>query len=131
MIDDILELKSRCNFGDEIGRSYRLTAREVGCILHIASHQQMTSKELSQLMNLSASRGSRIISRLSERGFIHIEQDSEDRRSYKISLTTDGESCYEDILKQKQLCEELLTSRLSEEEKLIVSRGLNLLLHVM
>ena len=131
VIDDILELKSKCNFGDEIGRSYQLTAREVGCIFKIAAHEEITSKELSRLMGLSASRGSRIISGLSLRGFISVEYDRIDKRSYRLSLTEAGKACYEDILEQKRLCEERLTAQLSEEERKIVRQGLDLLIQVM
>ena len=131
VIDAILELKNRCNFGDEIGRAYRLTAREVGCIFKIAAHQSISSKDLSHLMGLSASRGSRIVSKLADRGFIHAEIDSEDRRLVRLSLTMAGKHCNTDILREKQACEQRLSAKLSEEQQEIVRQALDLLLKVI
>jgi DNA-binding MarR family transcriptional regulator len=131
VIDDILELKSRCDFAQQIGSSYNLTEREVGCIFKIASHQDITSKDLSHLLGLSASRGSRIISRLAQRGFVKIVQDKEDRRSYCLSLSKEGEKCYADILEKKLQCEQRLTEHLTKQQQDIIKEGLNLLIQVM
>lgn len=131
MIDNILELKSRCNIGDEIGRAYHLTAREVACIFKIASHQPITSKELSASLGLSPSRGSRVVSKLLERGFVQAGHDLADRRSYRLSLTSEGEKCFTEIMKQKEACEKRLSDQLNGAELETVKRGLELLLQVI
>lgn len=131
LIDEIMELKKRCNFADEIGKTYKITLGEVSCISEIAQHEPMTSKEVSALLDLSPSRGSRIISRLIEREFIKGEVDKKDRRYLTLSLTELGKECYKNILIEKDQCETRLLAKLSEEQRDAVKSGLEILLQVM
>ncbi len=131
MIDEILELKKRCNFSDEIGKSFNLTQGEVSCISAIAQCENISSKDLSTLMELSPSRGSRVISKLIQRGFISGSSDEHDRRYLSLSLTSEGEICYRAILNEKRLCEERILSGLDDAQKLAVKQGLDILLQVI
>jgi DNA-binding MarR family transcriptional regulator len=131
LIDDILELKKRCDFIQQIGSTYDLSEREVDCMFKIASHEDITSKDLSQLLGLSPSRGSRVVSRLVQRGFIEVSHDDQDRRSYKLSLSDNGKACYQDILQQKNLCEQRLTEQLTDSQRETVMQGLGLLMRVI
>ncbi|MBL7006811.1 MAG: MarR family transcriptional regulator [Spirochaetia bacterium] len=131
MIDEILELKKRCNFSDEIGLAFNLTLGEVACISIIAGHKTLSSKNLSSLMDLSPSRGSRVISRLIDRGFIVAKPDENDRRNLSLSLTEAGKKCNSAIQKEKKCCEERILSELTIEQKTAVNNGLNILLQVL
>lgn len=131
MIDEILELKKRCNFGDEIGRSFNLTLGEVACISTVARFETLTSKDLAAYLDLSPSRGSRIVSGLITRGFIKGETDVHDRRYLALSLTESGEACYRQILDEKEACENRLLAQLTEEQKTAVRDGLHILLQVI
>lgn len=131
LIDDILELKKRCDFIQQIGSTYGLSEREVDCVFKIASHEDITSKDLSHLLGLSPSRGSRVVNHLVQRGFIEVSHDDQDRRSNKLSLSDNGRVCYQDILKQKRLCEQRLIEQLTESQRETVLKGLGLLMRVI
>ncbi len=131
MIDKILELKKRCTFSDEIGRAYNLTVGEVECISTIATHKRLSSKHLASLMELSPSRGSRIVSRLIERGFIQGAADTNDRRYLSLTLSKKGEQCCKKIIQEKKLCEERILQQLNDQEKQTVAEGLDILLRLM
>ncbi|NQT57917.1 MAG: MarR family transcriptional regulator [Bacteroidetes bacterium] len=131
MIDEILELKKRCNFSDEIGLAFNLTLGEVACISIIAKHETLSSKNLSSLMDLSPSRGSRVISRLTDRGFIVGKPDKNDRRYLSLSLTEAGKRCDLAIQYEKRCCEERILAELTNEQKTAVNNGLNILLQVL
>lgn len=131
MIDQILELKKRCNFSNEIGKAFNLTMGEVAFISTISQHKNLSSKDLSSLMDLSPSRGSRIISKLIDRGFIQCQPDSNDRRCLVLSLTETGQTCCSAIEKEKHLCEERILHKLTNEQKQAVKNGLDILLQIM
>jgi DNA-binding MarR family transcriptional regulator len=131
MIDEILEIKKRCNFSDEIGKEHGLTPNEVECISAIASHTAISSKHLSSIMDLSPSRGSRIVNRLIDRNFVSATADIHDRRYLSLSLTKKGEGCYVDIQREKQLCAQRLLASLDADQIHAVENGLKILLKVM
>ncbi len=131
MIDSILELKSRCSFAEEIGKAHKLSARDVSCLSMIAIHDGVSLKEIAEEIGLSTSRGSRVVNRLKERGFIKVIPDEVDRRGIKLSLTASGDECFADLLKEKLACERRLSSGLTLEEQRIIQEGLSLLLKVM
>ncbi len=131
MIDRILELKKRCGFSDEIGKTHQLTMGDVDCISAIAAYQPLRSKELAEYMSLSPSRGSRIVGRLLQRGLVTMHPDNLDRRSMVISLTKEGSTCFEAVQQEKLQCEERILKALSVEEQQTVRKGLELLLHVI
>ncbi len=131
MIDSILELKSRCSFAEEIGKTHNLTARDVSCLSMIAMHGGISLKEIAEEIGLSTSRGSRVVNRLKERGFIVVIPDEVDRRAVKLSLSDSGNECYQDLIKEKLACEQRLSSGLTPEEQKKIQEGLSLLLKVM
>jgi DNA-binding MarR family transcriptional regulator len=131
MIDEILQIKKRCNFSDEIGKEHGLTPNEVECISAIASHTTISSKHLSSIMDLSPSRGSRIVNKLIDRNFVSAAPDTHDRRYLSLSLTKKGEGCYVDIQREKQLCAQRLLASLDADQIHAVENGLKILLQVM
>lgn len=131
MIDLILDFKNRCNIFKNIGQDYSLTEREVHCITLVDEEGLLSSKSLSASMHLSPSRGSRIITRLMDKGFLSSQKDDEDRRSILISLTEEGGACMESIRREKAKCEKLLLGNLSAEEIRIVEQGFKILLRSM
>jgi DNA-binding MarR family transcriptional regulator len=131
MIEEILELKKRCSFGDEIGRAYQLSLGEVACITTVAHLGALTSKELASRLGISPSRASRVVGGLMQRGFIRGAADPADRRFLTLSLTDTGSVCYEEILQEKKRCEARLLSQLTDEQRAAVQDGLNILLQVI
>lgn len=131
MIEDILRINKRCYFGDEIGKTHDLTLGEVECISAIARNEELTSKNLSSILELSPSRGSRIVNKLVERNFVKTRFDSHDRRTVLLSLTQKGHECYLELEEEKHRCEQRLFAQLDEEQLHVVEQGLHILLNVI
>lgn len=131
MIDEILLLKERCNFSDEIGKTFGITVRDASFIEAIHHNTALSSKELADSLDLSPSRGSRIVAKLIDKGLVQAEVDTLDRRATILSLTPEGNRCYDVITKEKQACELLLKNLLTADQIKIVSEGLSLLLQVI
>lgn len=131
MIDTILELKRRCSFAEQMGHAYDFSPQDVSCIRLIADHPGSSVHELSELLGISISRASRIVSRLNRRGFIRSESDPNDRRSLQNFLTDEGVVCHYDITRERELCEKRLADKLTDEQRGSIERALKLLLEIM
>lgn len=131
MIDAILQIRRRCNFADEIGKSFDLTLGDVEGLLAIAGNQGLASKDLAELLRLSPSRGSRVIGRLMGKGLVEARADQGDRRSLVLTLTPKGVTCHLQLLEEKALCEQRLRAQLDVEQINIIESGLDSLLKVM
>ena len=90
VVDDILVLNSKCRIPEEIGIEYQLGAKEIECITVIGRRATMHSNSVASCISLSPSRSSRIINRLTDRGFIESIHDSVDRRYVNLVLTEKG-----------------------------------------
>ncbi len=131
MIDKILEFREMCQLEGEIGRDCGLSSREIRCILTVAQQGVLSSKDLSRLVDLSPSRGSRVIGRLVDRGLIRVHQNDHDRRSVELSLSEEGKECHKKIEEDKARCEARLLASLTEEEREMVKSGLDLLMKAL
>lgn len=76
--------------------------------------ERITCQEFAARMNLSISRGSRVIDKLFDKGYIERADLSSDRRCKNIWLTKKGSAVRRKIDEQRQLCEQKLTSDYSE-----------------
>lgn len=131
VIDDILVLNSKCRISEEIGNEYQLGAKEIECITAIGRKATMHSNSVASCIALSPSRSSRILKRLTDRGFIESIHDSVDRRYVNLRLTEEGQSCYRALEKRKQECERRLFAGLDTSEQRTVREGLHLLLNII
>jgi len=131
VVDSILELKDRCHLAEEIGREYGLGEKEISCIVEVGKGGGVCSKDLSVAINLSASRGSRIINRLVDRGLLESSPCRGDKRYIELSLTLEGEMCLDAIERKKQECEREILSHLDETEQIKVEDSLSLLLRIL
>ena len=91
LVDSILEIKNRCHLAEEIGREYQLGQKEISCIIEVGKGDGVCSKNLSRAIDLSPSRGSRVINRLVERGLLESALCRGDKRFIELSLTLEGE----------------------------------------
>jgi DNA-binding MarR family transcriptional regulator len=130
IIDQIIHLKNRCDLDSLIGRSYRLSPREVSCI-YLLDGNPLNSKALSQLMGVSPSRGSRIIHRLEQKGFVVSRPDSGDRRNQIIELSKYGKSCLPELDMEKRACEVRFLDSLNADEIEKVRQGIKILLQAI
>ena len=130
-VDDILQLRTRCRISEEIGREYELSEKEIVCISALGDSGSVHSKTLSDSIGLSPSRGSRIIGRLMDRGFLECVPDPADRRYVNVRLTDQGNECLSTIERRKNECEKRLLAGLTERERNKVREGIGLLLEVI
>lgn len=131
LIDSILELKNRCRIEEEIGSEYQLSAKEIDCVVEVGREDGVCSKNLSTSIELSPSRGSRVINRLIDRGLLESYPCRGDRRYVELSLTEGGRVCLDAIESRKRECERDIFGTLSEDERSTVAEGLKLLLKVL
>ncbi len=89
--------------------------------------QSITCSTLSERMNLSPSRSSRIIDSLVKKGYLKRDVDDQDRRLTFLCLTKKGQKIKCDIEKENKKFEQLLTSELSQQEIEAIKSSLNLL----
>jgi DNA-binding MarR family transcriptional regulator len=126
-IDSIIELKSLCRFEEEIGEECGLAPREVSCLSALAPGEEVTAGELAARLRLSASRASRLITSLRQRGIVTEAFDARDRRAVSIRLTPAGESLLKKVEVKKEECEKRLLRVFSREQLRVVREGLTTL----
>ena len=123
-IDSIIELKSLCRFEEEIGEECGLAPREVSCLSALAPGEDVSAGELAVRLHLSASRASRLITSLRERGIVTETFDHRDRRAVSIRLTPAGERLLKKVELKKEECERRLLSTFNREQLKAVREGL-------
>ncbi|MBN1523229.1 MAG: winged helix DNA-binding protein [Spirochaetales bacterium] len=131
LIDNILELKQKCNFESEISSSLPLTGREISVLCAIHADEQVRSHELAERLDLSDSRASRLIKSLTEKNLLVWKMDNEDRRAAQISLSDEGKEICKQIEDRKCDCEDRILGKLNEEEIAAVKKGLSILMEVL
>ncbi|MBN2739054.1 MAG: MarR family transcriptional regulator [Spirochaetales bacterium] len=131
MIDRIMKIKSKCNFEEEISEAFDLTGREISCICCFNNGLVFSSRDMAGMLGLSASRASRLITRLVEKGYLEEAVDKGDRRFLSISLSKKGQECHDKIEHMKDLCEEELKNKLKPEDFQAIGRGLDALMGIL
>ncbi len=132
IVDDIFLLKRRCMFKiEDLSAEAGLVPREMAAIESLTPGERVSGNELSRRMELSPSRGSRIIERLIRKGFLERETDPHDRRAVLISLSERGGEQKRKIDALKDDCERLLLSKLEGDQLDRVREGMGILLRVM
>ena len=131
LIDKIINLKAKCCIEDEIGEEFNLSVRELSCIFCLKDGEMIHSKDLSMKINLSPSRGSRIINGLIQKGYLLETHNPDDKRYTNLSISEKGLDIYKEANKKKYECEKRLLGNLNNNQKRLVEEGLNILLGVM
>lgn len=132
IVDNIFLLKRRCMFKiEDLSAEAGLVPRELAGIEALFPGERVSGNELSRRMELSPSRGSRIIERLIRKGYLVRETDPHDRRAVLISLSGMGAEQKLKIDALKDDCERLLLSKLEGEQLDRVRDGLEILIRVM
>jgi DNA-binding MarR family transcriptional regulator len=121
----IEELKDRCISNTlKIRKEANLSHSEYAGISVMTNDEIICGNDLSKKMNLSPSRGSRIIDSLVRNGFLTRENDPEDRRRYTLRLADKGIQVKKRIEKTIDECEKKVFSVLSKEEIKHFSRSI-------
>lgn len=124
VIEIIFALKTKCCSKEEkIREELKLSPAEFKGLMSIEPGVIVPCKILSKNMNLSVSRGSRVIEKLMKSGYIEEIKKSTDRRVMNITLTKKGISTHKRILNILKECEHKILKNFKkpELEKLITS----------
>ncbi|RPI16704.1 MAG: MarR family transcriptional regulator [Ignavibacteriae bacterium] len=131
-IDSAILLKNSClKMEEDILNRFNISPSEYKGLLVIDEGEILSGKVYSARMDLSISRGSRIIEHLVKNGYLKHEDCSDDRRCNKVSLTAKGIKLRKEIYKLLDECEEELLSVIPENElvslKSIINKFTNIL----
>ena len=132
IIDLIIELKKKCSIKEEdIQQEFNLSQAEYRGVVCIEPGEKVTCSDFSQRMDLSPSRGSRIIEKMIEKGFINYDDVPGDRRAHAVSLTGKGKIVKKKIEFKKDECEEAIRTHYSEQQVSTLKETLALLLKAL
>lgn len=95
---------------DRVKRKFALSPAEYEALISLQGRERVTCREFSSRMNLSVSRGSRVIDKLYAHGLIERTDLDSDRRCKNIWLTSKGQEIREGIRLEMAYCEENLAA---------------------
>jgi len=128
LVDLIIELKKGCMEDEEQIRTLcNVSLAEYKGIMEIEAAERVTCNVLSKKMGLSISRGSRIIDSLVKRGYLLRMENPEDRRSFVISLSSEGAKIRKQIEQERNNCEYRIRKNLSAREVKLIKGALELI----
>lgn len=128
----IIAVRKKCFQTEEKVRSeLRLTPAEFNGLLSLEPGEKANGVAFAQRMALSPSRASRVVSRLTGRGFFFMEAVPGDRRSVNVSLTPKGGRMRANIESRMMDCEKRIASQLSPAEEKKVRSAMELLIRIM
>jgi len=94
-------------------------------ILAVLSEEDFLSPaEISEKVAMDGATLSGVLERMAEAGLIKKEENPQDRRSIRVSLTSKAKRMREDLAGQRRAINEELTAKLSVEERLLLKRML-------
>lgn len=113
---EFIRLTRRCRVIDKhVSSSAGLTVDEMHCLSVLFSEHPASVKKLSELINVSSTRVSKILRDLEERGLVSRTLDSADHRKEHVVLTDSGAQVVEKILlKYTEIGSKLLANWRSE-----------------
>lgn len=128
LIDLIIELKRGCMEDEEQIRTIcNISLAEYKGIMEIDIKERITCNTLSQKMCLSPSRGSRIIDSLVRKGYLLRMVNPDDRRSFVMSLSSNGVKIKKQIEQERNNCEKRIRKKFSVREIELIKEGLELI----
>lgn len=131
LIDLIIELKKGCMEDEQQIRTLcHISLAEYKAVMEIDTTERITCNVLSKKMGLSPSRGSRIIDGLVRKKYLIRTPNSEDRRSFVLSLSPKGTKIKEQIEQERNNCERRIREKLSTEELELIKEGLELVIKI-
>ena len=116
---------------NKIRDEFNLTLDEYNGILVIEPDHKIPSQTFSKKMELSPSRGSRVIDRLLKKGYISVETVINDRRSLAISMTAKGHNVKIKIKQRMDECEKRIFSSVTPQQESELRKALTLLADIL
>jgi len=128
----IIAIRKKCLYTEEKIRSeLKLTPGEFNGLLAVEPGERILGHTFSRRTGLSPSRGSRVIGRLMQSGFVQSETVPENRRSMEVFLTQKGKTMRKTIENRMEECEKRFTSQLDENQITDIKQALEQLADVM
>ena len=113
----ILSIKRKCASNEEkIQTELKLTPAEFNGLLALYPKEEILGSAFAQRMHLSPSRGSRVLGKLMESGYVQTDLKPNNRRSVYISLTQSGLNMKKKILNRMRVCENRICTVFSERD---------------
>ena len=132
LFEMIMQIRKNCLRTEEkIRKQLYLTPGEFNGLLSIEPGERISGTIFSQRMVLSPSRGSRVIKKLCENGYISMNIVPDNRRSVEASLTKKGIAMQKQLEESMSECENKITSQLSPMQTEEIKRTLKILIDVM
>jgi DNA-binding MarR family transcriptional regulator len=123
----VLRIKRTCVAAEtRIRREAGLTDPEFGGLLAVAPGESLTGAAFAARMDLSPSRGSRVLAALVRRGLLRSRPQAGDRRSVTIALTPEGEALRRSLERRMEACGHGLLEGLTPAERERVERSFRL-----
>ena len=121
----IRQLRHKCLEREErVRKMFALSSAEFAALLSLDGRERVTCREFSSRMNLSVSRGSRVIDKLYANGLIERTDLLSDRRCKNVWLTSRGQEVKEEISREMDVCEKVVASAVSDNELRELKRSL-------
>lgn len=95
----------------------RVNLIQLRILTMIASSEPVTLSELASAVGLHLSRASRACDRLVEAGLVKREDDPDDRRSLRLTLTVDGQAVITDVARARRAAVQPALRRLDTEDR--------------
>ncbi|HOR42901.1 MAG TPA: winged helix DNA-binding protein [Atribacterota bacterium] len=130
--DKIIKLKHFCLCHEyRLSSTCRISIAELKGVNVMEEGQLISCSDFSRRINISPSRGSRIIDNLVRKGLLSRSEKENDRRAIFLSLTEKGREIKKNIDREQQKFELLLASQLADEDMELIKKGLQLLEKIM
>ena len=132
ILDLLNDMRKKCiSSDDELINSLNISLAEYNFFLIFDENQTLSSEWISDKMNLSLSRVSRVIDRMVVNGFLIRKIDPSDRRAINLKLSEEGLSIYNKIKLNRIECEATIRAKLSIEEGQELESNLKLILSLL
>jgi DNA-binding MarR family transcriptional regulator len=132
LVELIYRLKTSCISNElDIMSEWGLSPAEYNGIAAMELNETVCGSAVSQKMNLSPSRASRVIDKMVQNGYLKRETDSVDRRKCNITLADKGIEIKKRIDRSRQKCERRIRNHLSQPEIDAFSTTLKKVIEVM
>ena len=117
IVELIFELKFTCMTKEEsIREELKLSPSEYHGLLSINPGEVVSCMQMSNSMGLSKSRGSRVIDKLIDNGYLKEAKNDGDKRIFNVKLTQKGQNAIKRINSVMSDCENAILKNIPPEE---------------
>lgn len=117
IVELIFELKFTCQAKEEsIREELKLSPSEYRGLFSINPGEVKSCMQMSEMMGLSKSRGSRVIDKLIEHGYLTEAKGDDDKRIYNVKLTVKGQNAIKRINAVMSECERAILKNVPADE---------------